>query len=176
MFDIIRQNRGWFMFEGILFVLLGLIGIFLPVYFTIAVELFVGWLFIFSGIATAYRAFVTRGSSSFLVSLLSAILFLAVGAMLLAYPIGGVISLTLLLTIYFIAQGIAQIILGFQFKDHPRWGWVVISGIISLIMAGIIISGWPTTALWVIGLLVGINLLFFGISLLGLCYQVGSEK
>jgi uncharacterized membrane protein HdeD (DUF308 family) len=166
MIETVRKNRTWFILEGILFILLGLVGIIVPAVLTITVELFIGWLFVFGGLIKGYRTFTTYSESGFWVSLISALFFLVIGVLLLAFPLSGVLSLTMLLAIFFLAEGIAQIIMGFQLTDAPKWGWLVVSGVISLIMGGIILSGWPSTAAWVIGLIVGINLLFLGISIL----------
>ncbi len=162
----IQNNRYLLLIEGIIFALLGLIAIALPGVSTLSAELFIGWLLIFGGIVQIYRTFKTTHGTSFIISLLMSILYLIFGVLLIAFPIAGVLSLTVLLTIFFIAEGIAKIILAFQFRPLNRWFLLVINGVLALIIAYIIWSGWPGTAFWALGLLVGINLFFFGISLI----------
>lgn len=164
--EVLSKNRGLLIFEGILFILLGILAVALPGISTFSVELFIGWLLLIGGVVQAYRSIKARHAEGFVGSLLVSIMYVVFGILLLAYPLAGVISLTLLLTFFFIVEGISKIILGFQMRSNNFWGWFIFSGIISLIMAFIIFSGWPGTAFWVLGLLVGINMIFFGISLL----------
>ena len=161
-----QSTRGMFIFEGIVFTLLGLLAIALPVASTIAMELLVGWLLIIGGVFQVYRAFKYMHKGEFYMTLLSAVLNIALGVLFIVYPGAGLLSLTFLLIFFFLLQGISKIILGIQLRHLPNWFWLIFSGIISILMAAIIWSGWPATAFWVIGLLVGINMLFFGISLL----------
>lgn len=165
MLDL-KQHHGMILFEGILFVILGLLAIGLPIASTIGVELFLGFCLLAGGIAQGYRAFQSRHSEGVIWNALSAVLYIVLGILFLLYPLIVVIYLTAILIAFFVIEGIVKIIYTFQMRHRRSWGWILFSGIIALVMAGIIISGWPQTALWVIGLLVGINMLFFGISLL----------
>jgi uncharacterized membrane protein HdeD (DUF308 family) len=165
--------RTTFLIEGVLFMILGLLAIIFPGISTLGFELFLGWLFLFSGIIQTYRAYTMRHAPGLLGASLSALFSIVLGLLLLVYPLSGIISLTILLIAFFILEGIAKIIWGIQYHSRlPSWGWLIFSGVISLAMAFIIWSGWPTTALWVIGLLIGINMLFFGASLLGIGFAL----
>ncbi|MGH6676778.1 MAG: HdeD family acid-resistance protein, partial [Xanthobacteraceae bacterium] len=103
-------------------------------------------------------------------SLISAFIGIVAGVLLLLWPLTGVLSLTLVLSAFFIVEGITSILYAFEHRNQlsGRWGWMLVSGIIDLILAGIIIAGLPGTALWALGLLVGINLLFGGAALIGM--------
>ncbi len=169
--DLVRENRGLIIFEGILFLILGIAAIALPVVFTFGVEQLIGWLFVIGGIIQAYRCYRFWGSTSFWTTLLSSILSLIIGILLITKPLAGIITLTLLLTCYFIIEGFCKIALSITLKDMSGWGWLLFSGLISIALGALIISGWPGTALWVMGLLVGINMLFFGCSLLSLAWS-----
>lgn len=169
--QFVRQYRSLFIVEGVIFSLLGILAIALPGLFTLGAELLVGVLFIIAGVVQGWRTFQTEGVPGFIWSLIVAIVYLAVGIFLLANPLEGVVTLTLVLIFFFLVDGIANIILSFQLKPHGVWGWRLLSGIISLILAYIIYAGWPGTAVWVIGLLVGINLLFAGITQLVLAFS-----
>lgn len=160
----IQRHKGLFIAEGILFLVLGMLAIALPGLFTLGVELMIGWLFVFAGIVQGVRSFKAREVPGFWVSIISSLLYLAAGIFLLAYPLQGVITLTFILTLFFFLEGIAQIVFAVTLRPIRNWGWLVLNGILALAIAFIIWSGWPGTIAWVLGLLVGINLLFYGFS------------
>jgi uncharacterized membrane protein HdeD (DUF308 family) len=165
--DWLQNNRNLLIFEGVVFALLGFFAVAVPGISTLGTELFIGWLLIFGGTLQLFRTFKGRYQApGFLGSLLTGLMYLIFGILLVLFPLAGVLSLTILLTLFFIATGIAKIILGVQLRPFRRWGWFLLNGILALIIAFIIWSGWPGTAFWVLGLLVGINMIFFGISLI----------
>lgn len=164
--ELLQNQRNLLLFEGIIFTLLGLLAVALPGISTLSTELFIGWLLFFSGCVQLYRTFKTRGARSFIGSLLTGLVYIVFGILLVLYPVAGIFSLTIMLTIFFIAEGIAKIILGMQLHPFRRWGWFLLNGVLALVLAYLIWSGWPSSAFWVIGLLVGINMIFFGISLI----------
>ncbi len=162
----IQEHRGLLLFEGIVFLILGILAICLPGIFTLGFELLIGWLFLIGGVIQLVRTFQTKSIPNFVWTILSAIVYLVVGGLLLWYPLRGVLTLTFLLALFFLIQGIFQIISSFTLRPMRNWGWTLFSGIVSVIIAAIIWSGWPGTAVWVLGLLVGINLLFAGLSMI----------
>ena len=164
--DHLTENRGLFLFESILFILLGLFAIAIPQLFTLSIELLLGSLFVVGGVFQTFRLLRNSDMGNFWPTLIGSLCSIALGVLLLAYPIKGVVALTLLLAIFFLIQGIAQIILAFRLKPVNGYGWMLFSGVVTLILSYLIWSGLPSTAAWVIGLLVGINLLFTGFSLL----------
>lgn len=168
----LQNNRYLMLFEGVIFTLLGILAVVVPGIATLSTELFIGWLLVFGGCVQLFRAIKGYQAPGFVGSLLSGILYLVFGLLLVFYPIQGIITLTLLLTFFFIAEGIAKIILGFQLKPFSRWGWFILNGLLALVIAYIIWAGWPGTAFWVIGLLVGINMIFFGLSLIFLAWEI----
>jgi uncharacterized membrane protein HdeD (DUF308 family) len=172
----LKNQRYLLLFEGIIFTLLGFIAVALPGISTLSAELFIGWLLIFAGIVQLFRTFKARHAPGFLGSLLSGILYLVFGCLLVLFPIAGILSLTLLLTVFFIAEGIAKIILAFQLRPFRRWGWFLLNGVLALVIAYIIWAGWPGTAFWILGILVGINMIFFGISLMFLAWGIPSNE
>ncbi|MGK5595370.1 MAG: HdeD family acid-resistance protein [Parachlamydiaceae bacterium] len=162
--DFLARHRGLLTFEGILFIILGCLAIAVPQFFTLAIEIFIGWLFIAAGLFLIFRLFQTR-EIGFWPTVLSAILNVGIGVLLLAYPIAGIFSLTLLLIAYFVIDGFSKIVFSFHLRPRSNWGWLLTSGILSLLLAGLLLGGWPGTAAWALGLLVGINMLFTGFSL-----------
>lgn len=159
--ELFQKYRGALIVEGIIFIILGILAIAMPKLSTLSVELLIGWLFIIGGIVQFVRTFQFHKAGEIIWSLISVIVYLAAGVILLAYPLTGVLTLTLLLALFFLIEGIAKLVLSFEMRSFGNWGWLLFSGIISIILAALIWSGWPGTAAWVIGLLVGINLLFF---------------
>ena len=155
----LHEHWRLFLVEAIILVILGLAAIFIPPIATLAVELLFGWLFLISGIAGAITTFMMRQAPGFWWSLVSAILAIAVGVVMLLWPLSGVLTLTLLLITFFIIEGVVSIMFALEHKRElsGRWGWMLASGIIDLILAAIILAGLPGTAAWALGLLVGIT-------------------
>jgi uncharacterized membrane protein HdeD (DUF308 family) len=159
-----------FLVEGLVLVVLGLIAIMVPPIATLAVEILFGWLFLISGITGLITTFWMRHAPGFWWALLSAVLGIAAGIVLLAWPLSGVLTLTLILIVFFSIEGIITVMYALDHKRElsGRWGWMLASGIVDLIVAGIILAGLPSTAAWAIGLLVGINMVFGGSALIAM--------
>jgi uncharacterized membrane protein HdeD (DUF308 family) len=170
----LRDHWVLFLVEGIVLVVLGIAAIMLPVVATLAVAIFLGWLFLISGIVGLITTFMMRNAPGFWWALLSAVLALGAGLVLLAWPVSGAVSLTLVLIVFFVIEGVASIMLALEHRESGRWGWLLASGIVDLILAGLIITGLPGTAAWALGLLVGINMLFGGASMIGMALHARS--
>lgn len=166
--DFLQQHRTAFIVESILLIILGVISIALPFYATLSVELIVAWILLLGGIVQLFKSFSGFQQAGGAISLIGGIIYIVVGALMLLYPLKGIAALTILLGVFFLLEGLAKIVFSFELRPAQNWGWLLLSGVIALIMAGIILYGWPETSLWVIGLLVGINMVFFGCSLLAL--------
>ena len=168
--SVIRAHWGLFLFEGIILVILGAAAIILPVIATLAITLVIGWLFLISGGVGLVTTFWMREAPGFWWALLSAVIGIAAGIILIRWPISGTLSLTLLLIAFFAIEGIATLLYAIEHRNRlsGRWGWMLASGIVDLILAGIIFAGLPETATWALGLLVGINLLFGGTAMIGM--------
>jgi uncharacterized membrane protein HdeD (DUF308 family) len=166
----IHEHWVLFLIEGIVLVLLGAIAIVVPPLATLTYTILIGWIFLVSGVVGLITTFWMRHAPGFWWSLLSALIAIAAGFLLLGWPVTGALSLTLVLTSFFIVEGIASIMYAIEHRNQltGRWGWMLVSGIIDLILAAIIIAGLPGTAAWAIGLLVGINMLFGGGALIGM--------
>ncbi|HTP46130.1 MAG TPA: HdeD family acid-resistance protein [Casimicrobiaceae bacterium] len=162
--DALGAHWKLFLFQGVIMLILGVLAVAAPAIATMAVDIYVGWLFMFSGIVGLVAIFSARNIPAFLWSLLTAALSVVVGVLLVWKPVEGALSLTLVLTAFFVVEGIFQIVASVGYRDVMRgsWGWMLVSGIADLVLAAIIILGWPTTAVWALGLIVGINLLTSG--------------
>jgi uncharacterized membrane protein HdeD (DUF308 family) len=172
--DTLRKYRTWFMLYGVLLVILGFLAIAVPYVATLATGILIGWLLVAGGVFGLIAVFSAgKSASGFWWNLFTSIIYLLAGLSLLFRPVAGVLTLTILLAAYLLAGGIVKIVMAIGYKsDIPKaWGWVLFSGLVDLALAFIIMSGFPGTATWVIGLLVGINLLMMGVSLIVAAYH-----
>ena len=169
MRDAVRRHWKAFLIEGILLAILGLAAMIVPPVASLAVTIILGWLFLISGIAGLVLTYWAREMPGFWWSLISAALAVLAGIILLAQPAQGTLTLTIVVGAYFVAEGVATIMYALEHRRElsGRWSWMLIAGLMDLLIAAIIIAGLPGSALWAIGLLVGINLLFGGASLIG---------
>lgn len=165
-------HRHWVLYlaEGVVLVVLGATAIVLPPLATLTVTFLFGWLFLVSGIMGLITTFWMREAPGFWWALVSAVLAIVVGASLLAMPVSGAFSLTVVLVAFFIIEGVASIMFALDHRRElsGRWGWMLMSGIVDLALATMIFAGLPSTAAWAIGLLVGINMVFGGMALIAM--------
>ena len=165
-------NAHWqfFFFEGLVLLLLGMAAIVLPLIATVAVEILIGWLLLISGVVGLISTFRMRHAPGFFWSLISAVLAIAAGLVLLRWPLSGALSLTVILTAFFVVEGVASIFYALEHKREltGRWAWMLMSGVLDLILGGLIFLGLPGTAAWAIGLLVGINMVFGGSAIMSM--------
>jgi uncharacterized membrane protein HdeD (DUF308 family) len=163
----LNVTGSFFLIPGIVMLLLGLLAVALPFIATLVVETFAGWLFLTGGFIGLAALFTTSNVPGFVWTLLSSLLAILVGAFLVWRPSAGLVTLTMVLAIFFAAQGLAQIVTSIEHRRlfSRSWTWMSISGIADLILAGIILAGWPGPVAWVLGLLVGINLFMSGLAL-----------
>ena len=166
----LRDSWRFLLIEGVILVVLGAAAVIIPRIATLAVEIFLGWLFLVSGVVGLVMTFLMRQAPGFWWSLFSAMLAIVVGVALIGWPAGGGVSLTLLLIVFFIMEGVATIMYALDHKREMsgRWWFMLASGIVDLALAAIIYAGLPGTAAWAIGLLVGINMLFGGTAMIGM--------
>jgi uncharacterized membrane protein HdeD (DUF308 family) len=170
----LRENWKWFVFQGIVMLILGCLAVAEPVIASVAVDIYIGWLFMFSGVLGLVAMFSARDASAFFWMLLSSALSLAVGILLVWKPDAGTVSLTLVLTAFFIAEGVFQIGASISYRDvlPDSWGWMLASGIADIVLAGLIIYSWPQSASWTLGLVVGVNLITTGLAILMTAIEV----
>ena len=180
--DTLRKYSTWFTIYGVVIALMGMLAIAMPYIATFATSIFIGWVLVASAVFGLYADFKAgRDAPGFWWNLITALLYLAAGILLLANPITGALSLTIVLMAYLLAGGVAKIVLGFQHKkDIPNaWFWILFSGLVDIVLAFLIFQGLPGTAFWAIGLLVGINLLMMGVALVVTalsCKKMASTK
>jgi uncharacterized membrane protein HdeD (DUF308 family) len=164
----VRKHWKALLIEGVLLVILGLAAIIIPSVASIAVTVLLGGLFLIGGLVELALLIWTQRTPGFWWSLLSAVLAAGIGIVMLARPVQGTLTLTLVLSAYFAAEGVVTIMYALLHRREPatRWGWLIASGILDLVVGGLIIAALPGSALWAIGLLVGIDLVFGGFALI----------
>jgi uncharacterized membrane protein HdeD (DUF308 family) len=165
-----KRSIGWSIAIAILMILAGIAGIAVPGMAGLAITTVFGWLLIFSAIMHLVYAFHARGTKAVLLEILLAIVYGWIGVYLLMHPLAGLVSLTLVLGIYLLIEGILEIVEGVRLRPHPGWGWILFDGVVSLILGAIVWRGWPFSSVWAIGTLVGISMLFSGITRLMLSF------
>jgi uncharacterized membrane protein HdeD (DUF308 family) len=172
----IHQHRVLFLVEGIVLTLLGALAILLPAAGSLAATLIFGWILLLSGGMGLVATIRARHAPGFAWSLLSAFIGLVAGGLLLAQPVQGILSLTAVLIAFLIAEGVVSI---FYATEHRKgfsagWGWMLASGFLDLVLAVILLAGLPGTAVWALGVLLGVNLIFGGTALISMALQARS--
>jgi len=160
----LKAGLGRAVILGILMVLVGVAALAQPFFAGIGITYFIGFIFLMYGIFHVIYAFQARnlGAGWFVLQILLSVLYLIAGAVLLKNPFQGLATLTLMTGILIFIDGIIQVINSFDLKPIDGWGWGVFSGILGIILGILIWSGWPQNSEWVLGMLVGINLLTNG--------------
>ncbi|WP_406697366.1 HdeD family acid-resistance protein [Singulisphaera sp. Ch08] len=165
--NALRRNWLWFVVLGIALIVLGGVALASVVVASLATAVVIGALILMGGVGETIGAFWCRGWSGFFFHLLSGVLSIVVGILFLRSPIGALLALTLLLACLLIVGGIFKVIVALSFR-FAAWGWPLVSGIIDVILGVMIWQEWPASALWVIGLFMGISLVFRGFNWIGL--------
>jgi uncharacterized membrane protein HdeD (DUF308 family) len=163
--EAIRSHWILFLIQGVLMVIFGLLAVAEPMFATFAVEEFAGWLFLIGGTIGLVGMFAARRVPFSWWGVINGVLAILIGCYLIWRPLAGVLTLTVAVGAFFAAQGVVQIVHAIGHRSLLRsWGWLLLTGIINLVLALVIISGFPGTAAWTLGLLFGINLFMWGVA------------
>jgi uncharacterized membrane protein HdeD (DUF308 family) len=162
--DIARKTTGWSIALSVLLILAGLCAILIPFISGIGITVFIGWAMFLSGVFHFILAFKTHTTGSVLWEILLGIVYVFAGFYLIFHPLSGLLSLTFLLILYLVFEGVLELIHGFQVRPRAGSGWLFFDGILTLILAVLLWRAWPSSSVWAIGTLVGISMLFSGFS------------
>jgi uncharacterized membrane protein HdeD (DUF308 family) len=164
----VRRHWVLFLIEGIVLVVLGILALLAPVIASVAATVLFGWLLLLSGVIGLVTTFRARNAPGFWWSLLSAVIGIVAGVLLLGWPLLGTLSLTAVLIAFLLAEGVVSILYALEHRNalSGRWGWMLASGIIDVGLGVLLAIGLPGTAMWALGLLLGINLIFGGWALI----------
>lgn len=163
---LMKAKAGWMIGIGLIMIVLGAAAALLPHLGTLAALALVAYVLIIGGVATLLKAFRGSTDGSRLTEILMGTLYLACGILLLMQPAEGVLTLTIILAVYFLVDGLLRVFLALRPESEGHRLWPAIGGICSLVLGAIIIAGYPFDATWILGLLVGINLFFAGFGMM----------
>jgi len=149
---------------GVLLIGLGMVAIAEPMVAAIAINVLVAWLIVLAGVVHLIVAFHSREAGSIIWRLLVGLAYVCFGAYLIARPVVGVASLTLVLAVLFLLEGVFDIVLFFRTRRFMRSSWILFDGIVTLILGLMIYMQWPSSSAWAIGTLVGVSMIFSGIT------------
>ena len=164
--DEAKKNAGLLIFLGIMTVIFGVVAIGSPLITGVAVAVFVGFLLLASGVARIVHALKSKQWGTGFWGTVIGVLGVAAGLLMIFRPLVGLVTMTMLLAIYFLVDGISEIVAAFKIKPDQGWGWVLFNGIIAVLLGLMIWRQWPVSGAWAIGLLVGIHILMTGWSMI----------
>ena len=162
----------WYLFEGALLIAAGIVAVIYPIFSSVAVVVLLGWLLIISGALQGLSLVGTRHVPHFWLQLISVILAMLIGLLFLREPGQELLTITLLLIVFFMIEGISKVVFALTIRPFPNWGWVLASGLVGIVLALILWASLPVTAVWLIGLLMGIELISVGAAIAYLAWQV----
>ena len=172
MRQTVKRYSLWYLVQGVLLVVAGVLAVIYPVVSSVAVVVLLGWLLIISGVLQGISLVGAGHVPHFWLQLISVILAVLVGFLFLRDPAQGLLTITLLLIVFFMIEGISKVVFALTIRPFPNWGWVLASGLVGMLLAAILWASLPVTALWLIGLLLGIQLISAGAAIAYLAWQV----
>ncbi|KDN10399.1 MULTISPECIES: HdeD family acid-resistance protein [unclassified Gilliamella] len=158
----LKEKSSWFILVGVILIILGSLALGYQFTATVFSVYFIGSLILMAGIAQALHSFRIKGFSQSALWAVMGVLYIFIGLMSFFQPVAVSSALTLVISFLLIMSGFTQIFAAMNNRNLPRWGWVLTSGIITLILGFMIIAGWPYDSLWVLGMFLGIDLIFQG--------------
>jgi uncharacterized membrane protein HdeD (DUF308 family) len=172
MRETVKRYSLWYLVQGVLMVVAGLLAVIYPLIASVAIIYLLGWVLILSGAIQALGLIGARHVPHFWLQLISVVLAILIGLLLLRQPENALVLITALLVVFFMVEGIAKIIFALTIRPFPNWGWVLGSGLVGILLSLILWSQMPVSAQWVLGLLLGIQLLCEGAALTHLAWAV----
>ncbi|WP_421725565.1 HdeD family acid-resistance protein [Bauldia sp.] len=172
MRDTVKRHSLWYLVQGALMILGGVLALLFPIFASEAVVVLLGWVLIISGIVQGFSIVGARAVPHFWLQLVSVGLSVVVGILFLSSPEGGLLTLTFLLIVFFMVEGIAKMIFALTIRPFPNWGWVLGSGVLGILIAIFLWANISIVAPWLLGLLLGIQLIAEGAALGYLAWRV----
>lgn len=173
--QIPRKYSNSFLFFGIALLILGIVAVGSQFLFTMGTVIFFGALLLMAGVSELIHTIVSKQEKK-MFNVLSSIAYIVTGCLTLGNPLLGALSLTLIMAAFFVISGMVRIAYGVAHRHEGHWGWFILGGIINLILGLMIAVGWPATGLWMIGLFVGIEMIFHGTSWIMLALVLKTNK
>ena len=170
--ETVKRHLILYLLQSALMIVAGILALVYPVVSSVAVVLFLGWVLIISGIVQGVSLIGAQNVPNFWLQLISVVLSVIVGVLFVRHPGEGLLTLTLLLIVFFMVEGISKLIFALTIRPFPNWGWVLASGIIGILLSLYLWSSLPITAVWLLGVLLGIQLICEGAALGYLAWQI----
>ena len=161
---VAKKITGWYIAAAVLFIVLGIFAIIEPGVAGLGVTLLVGWLLLFGAVMHFIAAFKGGGAKQVIFQVLIGIVYLIGGIYFLTHTVMAIGTLTLLLAGIILAEGVLEVIAYFRMRNEGASGWMLLNAIVTLLLGGLIWFHWPSSSVWAIGILVGVNLLMTGIT------------
>jgi len=160
----IKRASGWSIALGVLMILAGVFAICAPLIPGVVVVYIVAWTAIFNGGAQIVYGFRAASGGRLVLEVLLGLLYIVAGVYILMHPLGGLLALTLLIASFLLVYGVIAVVLAFQMRPIPGWGWILFDAIVTILLGCLIWARWPVNSEWVVGTLVGISFIASGVS------------
>src|SRR5208283_144848 len=168
----VKRASGWSIVLGILMIVAGMAAIIVPLFAGIFLVAVVAWAAMFNGGAQIVYGFREHSGGRMAIEILLGLLYIVAGVFILMHPGSGLLALTLIIACFLLIYGVFALVLAFQLKPHPGWGWVLFDAIVTILLGALIWKHWPINSEWVVGTLVGISFIASGVSRLMLALAV----
>jgi uncharacterized membrane protein HdeD (DUF308 family) len=175
MRQTVRQYSLWYLVQGLLLIAAGTLAVIYPVFSSQAVIVLLGWLLIISGVLQGLGLIGANQVPHFWLQLISVILAVLIGFLFLREPEQGLVTITLLLIVFFMIEGISKVVFALTIRPFPNWAWLLVSGLVGIFLSVVLWANLPVTAVWLIGLLLGIQLISIGAAFVSLAWRVRKE-
>ncbi len=172
MRETVKRYSLWYLIQGILMVIAGVLALVFPMLASVTIVLLLGWVLIISGVVQGIGLIGAREVPHFWLQLISVALSIIVGLLLLRQPQGGLLLFTVLLLVYFLVEGLAKVIFALSIRPFPNWGWVLAAGLFSIFLAAYLFANLSSVSEWVLGFLLGIQLLVEGAAITYLAWRI----
>jgi len=172
MRETVKRYSLWYLIQGALMVLGGVVALIYPIVSSVALVLLLGWILIISGVVQGISLIGAQHVPHFWLQLISVVLSVIVGVLFIRQPGEGLLAITLLLIVFFMVEGISKLVFALTIRPFPNWGWVLASGVIGILLSLVLWASLPVTAIWLLGVLLGIHLICEGAALGYLAWQV----
>ena len=161
---VAKKATGWYIAAAIIFILLGVFAILEPGIAALGITLLIGWLLLFGGVTHFIAAFKGSGAKHIIFQVLMGILYVVGGFYCITHPLLAIGTLTLVLAAVILVEGVLEIISYFRSRSEGASGWMLFNGLVTLLLGGMIWFHWPSSSIWAIGILVGVNLVMTGVT------------
>jgi len=175
MRDTVRRYSLWYLVQGILMVVTGVLALISPWIASVAIIRLLGWFLIISGVLQGIGVIGARHVPNFWLELISAVLAIVIGLLLLRHTDAGLLFFSVLLIVFFMVEGIVKVVFVLSIRPFPNWGWVLASGLVGVLLSFYLWSILSTVSDWMLGFLLGILLISEGAALASLAWRVRRE-